>query len=139
MNSPLVEMVPIVAFPPVTPFTDHSTAVFVVFETVAVSVDVMPSKTDVFVAVMLMPIGGLPGGADGFAPARPHPLHRKSAKLTAKYSHTFREAHRRGGRVLVNTAAFESKANAAAAGCSFSSASEPCADACRFRSECKYP
>jgi hypothetical protein len=37
VKRPLVEIVPVVEFPPVTPFTDHVTAVFVVLETLALN------------------------------------------------------------------------------------------------------
>jgi hypothetical protein len=57
-----------------TPLTDHCTAVFGVFETVAVSEVAVPSRTDVLVALTLMVIGGLPREAGEFAVVMPpHP------------------------------------------------------------------
>jgi hypothetical protein len=113
VKSPPEETVPSEALPPITPFTDHKTAVFVVFETVAVSVVAAPSKTEVFVALTLTLIGGLVGDSGGFVPATfPHPLAIKAARSAASSSHAPREALRCGGDSAVNTAAFESKANA---------------------------
>ena len=50
-------MVPTCALPPGIPLTDHETAVFVVFDTVAVSAVVVPSRTEVVAAVTLTLIG----------------------------------------------------------------------------------
>ena len=57
-------MVPTVEFPPVMPFTFQVTAVFVVFETVAVNCLVRPTRTVALVGEMVMDTGG--GGGGGF-------------------------------------------------------------------------
>lgn len=113
VNSPPDEMVPSEASPPITPFTDHSTAVFVVFETVAVRVVVSPSRTVLLAALTLTLIGGPPGVPDGLAPTMPpHPLTATAATPTAKSSHALHDQLRANGWNATDTLAFESKANA---------------------------
>ncbi len=66
LYSPLVLMVPIVEFPPVTPFTFQVTEVFVVLVTVAVNCFVVFTRTLALVGEMLMATGGGGGGGCGF-------------------------------------------------------------------------
>ena len=113
MNRPPAEMVPSSAFPPAIPSTDHSTAVFVVFETVAVRLVAVPSSTDVLPAVTLTPMGGFPDCAEAFAPVMPpQPAAASAARPAAKSSDAVSEKLRRGGRGAANTTAFDSKASA---------------------------
>jgi hypothetical protein len=51
-------IVPTVAFPPATPFTDHVTAVFAVFVTVAVNCCVAPTATLGAAGATVTPIAG---------------------------------------------------------------------------------
>ena len=57
--SPVVEMVPTVAFPPFTPFTCHVTAVFEVFVTVAVNCCVKPVTTVAVLGLTATETGGV--------------------------------------------------------------------------------
>lgn len=63
--------------------TDHETAVFVVFDTVAVSAVVVPSKTEALAAMTLTLIGsGFAGPVEEFAPVKPpHPADRTAQSI----------------------------------------------------------
>lgn len=113
VNRPPGEIVPSVALPPITPLTDHSTVVFVVFETVAVRVVVVPSKTVVVTALTLTLTDEPPGESDELAPMAPaHPAVARAAAIARNSSGLPRERLRYGERCASNTAAFECKASA---------------------------
>jgi hypothetical protein len=67
---PLVLIVPTVEFPPVTPFTFHITAVFDVFDTVAVNCFVFEIRTVALLGEMLTLTGG--GGFTTLTAALPN-------------------------------------------------------------------
>jgi hypothetical protein len=69
---PLAETVPVVELPPATPFTDHATAVFDVFVTVALNCIALPSGTDTLVGATETVTGG--GGGGGPPPTPAHPV-----------------------------------------------------------------
>ena len=60
--TPVVLIVPVIAFPPAIPSTLQFTPVFVVFVTVAVNCNVFPSNTDPLVGAIDTAIGGGGGG-----------------------------------------------------------------------------
>jgi hypothetical protein len=67
-------MVPTCALPPAIPLTDQVIAVFVVLETLAVSVVEAPSRTEVLAAMTLTLIGaGFAGVPEEVEPTKPHP------------------------------------------------------------------
>ncbi len=82
-NRPPLEIVPTCELPPGMPLTDHATPVFVVFDTVAVSAVVVPSKTELPAAMTLTLIGaGFAGVPEEFAPVRPpHPPDKTAQNI----------------------------------------------------------
>jgi hypothetical protein len=91
-----METLPTVALPPEMPLTAQCTAVFVVFDTVAVNVVEAPNNREVVSALTLTLIGeGLEGGVDGIDPARPpHPADKIAKRIAAEGVTTGRDGAR---------------------------------------------
>jgi len=84
MYNPLVLIVPIVELPPATPFTLQFTLVFVVFLTVAVNVNMLPSTTDPLGGTIETVIAGGGGGACTKPAPPPHPFAQIPALRSPK-------------------------------------------------------
>ena len=78
-------MVPTCALPPGIPSTDHETVVFVVFDTVAFTAVVVPSRTEVLAAITLTLIGAEFAGAPEIELVMPpHPTDKAAQNIATK-------------------------------------------------------
>jgi hypothetical protein len=86
--TPLAAIVPIVLFPPGTPFTLQVTPVSLAFATLAVNVTESPRSTSLLVelTVTVMDGGGAGGGVTRPAPPPPQPsVHAPAVRSTGKH------------------------------------------------------